>query len=155
MKFVTVHVNQKKTCMLWRHLANNMDLALPKLHTCSYMVVENKAFILITQNRCHKAVKRSTSMYSRWYPLNVNTIGRCFLQFIQIKPFLSIIYRALDRGRIGVFTHLKCQKRIGDDVGDLKYIFTNNIYFFGGWKWPANLQEYDSNALKCILLILP
>jgi hypothetical protein len=27
-------------------------------------------------------------------------------------------------GRIGVFTHLKCQKRIGDNVGDLKYVFT-------------------------------
>jgi hypothetical protein len=32
--------------------------------------------------------------------------------------------RALDRGRIGVFYALKYQKHIGDDVGDLKYVFT-------------------------------
>jgi hypothetical protein len=25
---------------------------------------------------------------------------------------------------LAYFTHLKCQKRIGDDVGDLKYVFT-------------------------------
>jgi hypothetical protein len=25
------------------------------------------------------------------------------------------------------FTHLKCQKRIGDDVGDLKYLLTKKI----------------------------
>jgi hypothetical protein len=27
-------------------------------------------------------------------------------------------------GVLAYFTHLKCQKRIGDDVGDLKYVFT-------------------------------
>jgi hypothetical protein len=26
--------------------------------------------------------------------------------------------------QIAYFTHLKCQKHIGDDVGDFKYIFT-------------------------------
>jgi hypothetical protein len=25
---------------------------------------------------------------------------------------------------LAYFTHLKCQKRIGNDVGDLKYVFT-------------------------------
>jgi hypothetical protein len=28
------------------------------------------------------------------------------------------------KGVLAYFTHLKCQKRIGDDVGDLKYVFT-------------------------------
>jgi hypothetical protein len=28
-------------------------------------------------------------------------------------------------GILAYFTHLKCQKCIGDDVGDFKYVFTN------------------------------
>jgi hypothetical protein len=34
-------------------------------------------------------------------------------------------------GVLAYFTHLKCQKFIGDDVGDLKikYIFTPKIFF--------------------------
>jgi hypothetical protein len=27
-------------------------------------------------------------------------------------------------GILAYFTHLKCQKHIGDDVGDFKYVFT-------------------------------
>jgi hypothetical protein len=34
--------------------------------------------------------------------------------------------RASVEGVLAYFTHLKCQKRIGDDVGDFKYIFTKN-----------------------------
>jgi hypothetical protein len=30
-------------------------------------------------------------------------------------------------GVLAYFMHLKCQKRIGDDVGDFKYVFTKNI----------------------------
>jgi hypothetical protein len=36
----------------------------------------------------------------------------------------SSFYRALYRGRIGIFYAFKMPKRIGDDVGDLKYVFT-------------------------------
>jgi hypothetical protein len=33
-------------------------------------------------------------------------------------------------GVLAYFTHLKCQKRIGDDVGELKYVFiTKKSYF--------------------------
>jgi hypothetical protein len=40
--------------------------------------------------------------------------------------------RALE-GVLAYFMHLKCQKHIGDDVGDLKYVFTNKkkFIFFG------------------------
>jgi hypothetical protein len=34
------------------------------------------------------------------------------------KPGLQI------EGVLAYFTHLKCQKCIGDDVGDFKYVFT-------------------------------
>jgi hypothetical protein len=37
---------------------------------------------------------------------------------------MTVNSRASDRGRIGVFYAFKMPKRIGDDVGDLKYIFT-------------------------------
>jgi hypothetical protein len=33
-------------------------------------------------------------------------------------------------GVLAYFTHLKCQKRIGDDVGDFKYVFTTKIVVF-------------------------
>jgi hypothetical protein len=38
-------------------------------------------------------------------------------------------------GILAYFTQLKCQKRIGDYVGGLKYLFT--ILFFC-WKWPPD-----------------
>jgi hypothetical protein len=47
-------------------------------------------------------------------------------------------------GVLAYFTQLKCQKRIGDDVGDLKYVF------FVGENDPLIrfiqliMQEYDS-----------
>jgi hypothetical protein len=51
------------------------------------------------------------------------------------------------------FTHLKCQKRIGDDVGDLKYVITKTkqkiIHFIH-----LIMQEYDSKCLKMYLIIL-
>jgi hypothetical protein len=38
-------------------------------------------------------------------------------------------------GVLAYFTHLRCQKRIVDDVGDLKYVFTkklkNKLFFLG------------------------
>jgi hypothetical protein len=43
--------------------------------------------------------------------------------------------RALDRGRLAYFMHLKCQKHIEDDVGNLKYVFAKKkkktFFFFG------------------------
>jgi hypothetical protein len=46
--------------------------------------------------------------------------------------------RASDRGRIGVFYAFKTPKRIGDDVGDSKYVFTkkNHFFFVGGIDQP-------------------
>jgi hypothetical protein len=52
--------------------------------------------------------------------------------------------------------HLKCQKRIGDDVGDLKYVFTKNkksLFFLMKMTSPIRfikliMQEYDSKCLK-------
>jgi hypothetical protein len=38
-------------------------------------------------------------------------------------------------GVLAYFTHLKCQKRIGDDVGNVGYVFTNkNKKNFVMWK---------------------
>jgi hypothetical protein len=53
--------------------------------------------------------------------------------------------------------HLKCQKRIGDDVGDLKYVFTREknlkmtilIRFI-----QLIMQEYDSKCPKMYLITL-
>jgi hypothetical protein len=49
--------------------------------------------------------------------------------------------------------HLKCQKRIGDDVGDLKYIFTKKL---PAWYVLSNLlcKNMTPNALKCVLKYL-
>jgi hypothetical protein len=60
-------------------------------------------------------------------------------------------------GVLAYFTHLGCQKCIGDDVGDVKYIFTQ---FFSGEHDPLDMfyPPYYArimmipNALKCILL---
>jgi hypothetical protein len=60
------------------------------------------------------------------------------------------------------FTHLKCQKRIGDDVEDLKYIFTpQKIFFFNFVKMTRLIrfiqlimQEYDSKCLKMYFITL-
>jgi hypothetical protein len=63
-------------------------------------------------------------------------------------------------GVLAYFTHLKCQKRIGDDVGDLKYVFTKNktnkfvkmthlIRFI-----QLIMQEYNSKCLKMYLITL-
>jgi hypothetical protein len=44
---------------------------------------------------------------------------------------------------LAYFTHLKCKKRIGDDVGELKYVFAKqkNIFsfFFGEHDQPDTL----------------
>jgi hypothetical protein len=57
------------------------------------------------------------------------------------------------------FTHLKCQKHIGDDVGDFKDVFTNKKK-----KLDENdplirfihliMQEYDSKCLNMYLITL-
>jgi hypothetical protein len=49
---------------------------------------------------------------------------------------IELSCRASDRGRIGVFYAFKMpKKRIGDDVGDFKYIFTksHDTYLYGFW----------------------
>jgi hypothetical protein len=52
--------------------------------------------------------------------------------------------------------HLKCQKRIGDDVGDLKYVFTKKMKKIFGKMTSLILimQEYDSKCLKMYLITL-
>jgi hypothetical protein len=58
------------------------------------------------------------------------------------------------------FTHLKCQKCIGDDVGDLKYVFTTKKIFFLVKMTPLIrfiqliMQENDSKCLKMCLITL-
>jgi hypothetical protein len=48
------------------------------------------------------------------------------------------------------FTHLKCQKHIGDYVGDLKYVkMTSLIRFI-----QLIMQDYDSKCLKMYLITL-
>jgi hypothetical protein len=61
-------------------------------------------------------------------------------------------------GVLAYFTQIKCQKHIGDDLGDLKYVFTKKKRSFL-WKWPywyilSNLlcKNMTPTALKCILL---
>jgi hypothetical protein len=55
------------------------------------------------------------------------------------------------------FTHLKCQKHIGDDIGDFKYVFTTKIIFWGVKMTSLIcfihliMQEYDSKCLKMYL----
>jgi hypothetical protein len=44
-------------------------------------------------------------------------------------------------GVLAYFMHLKCQKRIGDDVGDLIYVLCNLL-----------CKNMTPNALKCVLL---
>jgi hypothetical protein len=39
-------------------------------------------------------------------------------------------------GVLAYFMHLKQQKRIGDDVGDFKYVFTKKKKKFSLWKSP-------------------
>jgi hypothetical protein len=61
---------------------------------------------------------------------------------------------------LAYFTHLICQKRIGDDVGDLKYVFTNKTIFFLVKMTrlirfiQLIMQEYDSKCLKMVLIAL-
>jgi hypothetical protein len=67
-------------------------------------------------------------------------------------------------GVFAYFTQLKCQKRIGDDVGDLKYVFTKKKKFkkitFLVKITPLIrfiqliMQEYDSKCLKMYLITL-
>jgi hypothetical protein len=55
-------------------------------------------------------------------------------------PYCKMRFRALDKR--AYFTHLKCQKRIGDDVG------TSNTFL-----QKKNIcKNMTPNALKCILL---
>jgi hypothetical protein len=49
---------------------------------------------------------------------------------------------------LAYFTHLKCQKCIGDDVGDLKYV----VFFFVKRFIQLIMQEYDSKCLKMYLI---
>jgi hypothetical protein len=64
-------------------------------------------------------------------------------------------------GALAYFMHLKCQKRIGDDVGNLKYVFTkkNKKHFFVKMTPLIRfiqliMQEYDSKCLKMCLITL-
>jgi hypothetical protein len=61
-------------------------------------------------------------------------------------------------GVLAYFTHLKCQKRIGDDVADLKSVFYKKMLFFWGVKMTLLIdfiqlimQEYDSKCVKMYL----
>jgi hypothetical protein len=51
-------------------------------------------------------------------------------------------------GVLAYFMHLKRQKRIGDDVGDLKYVFTKKKKILS----TLLFTNMTPNALKCILL---
>jgi hypothetical protein len=61
-------------------------------------------------------------------------------------------------GVLAYFTQLRRQKRIGNDVGDLKYDFTNTFLLLLVKMTPlillSNLlcKNMTPNALKCILL---
>jgi hypothetical protein len=60
-------------------------------------------------------------------------------------------------GILAYFTHLKCQKRIGDDVGDFKYVFTKKIFFLVKITPLIRfinliMQEYDSKCLNMYLI---
>jgi hypothetical protein len=61
-------------------------------------------------------------------------------------------------GVLAYFTNLKCQKRIGDDVGALKYIFTKKTFFVKMTRLirfiHLIMQEYDSKCLKMYLITL-
>jgi hypothetical protein len=52
--------------------------------------------------------------------------------------------------------HLKCQKHIGDNVGDFKYVFTKKKKKFDPLIRFIHLimQEYDSKCLKMYLITL-
>jgi hypothetical protein len=52
-----------------------------------------------------------------------------------LNPILSFFIGGLQIE--GVLAYLKCQKRIGDDVGDLKSIFTKK-FFWGGENDPPD-----------------
>jgi hypothetical protein len=63
----------------------------------------------------------------------------------------SPYHRASDRGRIGVFYAIKTP--IGDDVGDLKYVFTKCENDPPDTFYPTYLcKNMTPNDLKCILL---
>jgi hypothetical protein len=49
--------------------------------------------------------------------------------------------------------HLKCQKRIGDDVGDIKCFYKKKKLFLGENDPPDTFYPtyYATNALKCVL----
>jgi hypothetical protein len=63
---------------------------------------------------------------------------------------------------LAYFTHLKCQKRIGDDVEELKYVFTKTKTKFFCENDPLMrlrlihliMQEFDSKCLKMYLITL-
>jgi hypothetical protein len=62
-------------------------------------------------------------------------------------------------GILAYFTRLKCQKRIGDDVGDLKYVFTKKKFLFVKMTRlicfiQLIMQEYYSKCLKMYLITL-
>jgi hypothetical protein len=62
-------------------------------------------------------------------------------------------------GVLAYFTHLESPKRIGDDVGDVRYVFTT-IFIWGVKMTPLIrfihliMQEYDSKCLKIYLITL-
>jgi hypothetical protein len=61
-------------------------------------------------------------------------------------------------GLLAYFTHINRQKRIEDDVGEVKYVLPQKKLFLG--KWPPDIfihlimQEYDSKCLKMHIITL-
>jgi hypothetical protein len=108
------------------------------------------------------------SLFNPFMPEPVLQIHLFSLALTRVYSYAIIAWtRASDRGRIGVglFYAFKMPKRIGDDVGNFKYVFTPNKFkfFWGGVKMTPRIhfihfimQEYDSKCLImniCILLL--
>jgi hypothetical protein len=99
--------------------------------------------------RCHSSVE----------------FGKVF-STISVKPsvpggILHLQYAGLKiEGVLAYFTQLKCQKCIGDDVGDSKYVLPKNKFFVcendppDTFYPPYYARIYDSKCLKMYLITL-
>jgi hypothetical protein len=137
---------------------NHLPSCFSAINTDSCWLIHNHIICLCTCNIhvfCFLFYFDICFLTRYWYPWNIHWFVNYFSKNASVladsvsisSPFVTknrmqkilVILRLYSGlqidGVLAYFTYLKCQKRIGDDVGDLKYVFTKkkrrNLL---GWK---------------------